>query len=45
LKQCGLAQLYPKDRRDAIILYGILNGRDLFTVNDKLFAENEEILY
>ena len=45
LKQCGLAQLYPKDRRDAIILYGILNGQDLFTVNDKLFAENEEILY
>ena len=45
LKQCGLAQLYPKDRRDAIILYGILNGMDLFAVNDKLFAENEETLY
>ena len=24
LKQCGFAQLYPKDRRDAIILYGII---------------------
>ena len=45
LKQCGFAQLYPKDRRDAIILYGILNGMDLFAVNDKLFAENEEMLY
>lgn len=45
LKQCGFAQLYPKDRRDAIILYGILNGMDLFSVNDKLFAENEETLY
>ena len=45
LKQCGFAQLYPKDRRDAIILYGILNGMDLFGVNDKLFAENEETLY
>ena len=45
LKQCGFAQLYPKDRRDAIILYGILNGMDLFAVNDKLFAENEESLY
>ena len=45
LKQCGFAQLYPKDRRDAIILYGILNGMDLFAVNDKLFAENEETLY
>ena len=45
LKQCGFAQLYPKDRRDAIILYGILNGMDLFAVNDKLFSENEETLY
>ena len=45
LKQCGLAQLYPRDRRDAIILYGILNGMDLFAVNDRLFAENEETLY
>ena len=45
LKQCGFAQLYPKDRRDAIILYGILNGMDLFAVNDKLFTENEETLY
>lgn len=45
LKLCGFAQLYPKDRRDAIIFYGIQNGMDLFAVNDKLFAENEETLY
>ena len=45
LKQCGLAQLYPKNKRDAIILYGILNGMDLFALNDKLCAENEETLY
>ena len=45
LKQCGLAQLYPKNKRDAIVLYGILNGMDLYAVNDKLFAENEETLY
>ena len=45
LKQCGLAQLYPKNKRDAIILYGLLHSQDLFTVNDKLFAENEETLY
>ena len=45
LKQCGLAQLHPKNKRDAIIQYGILNGMDLFAVNDKLFAENEETLY
>ena len=45
LKQCGLAQLYPKNKRDAILLYGIVNWMDLFAVNDKLFAENEETLY
>ena len=45
LKQCGMAQLYPKNRRDAIILYGLTNGMDLFAVNDRLFAENEETLY
>lgn len=44
LKQYGFARLYTKNRRDAIILYGILNGQDLFAVNDKLFAENEESL-
>lgn len=44
LKQWGFARLYTKNRRDAIILYGILNGQDLFAVNDKLFAENEESL-
>lgn len=45
LKHCGHAQLYPKNRRDAIILYGLANGMDLFDVNDKLFRENEETLY
>ena len=45
LKHCGHAQLYPKNRRDAIILYGLANNMDLFDVNDKLFRENEETLY
>lgn len=45
LKQCGYAQLYPKNRRDAIILYGLINGVSLFDVNDKLFSEEEETLY
>ena len=45
LKQCGLAQLYPKDKRDAIIIYGLVNGASLFDVNDKLFSEEEELLY
>ena len=45
LKHCGHAQLYPKSRRAAIILSGLTNHMDLFDVNDKLFAENEETLY
>lgn len=44
LKQCSLAQLYPKNRRDAIIIYGLVNGMSLFAVNDKLFSEGEETL-
>ena len=45
LKQGGFAQLYPKNRRDAIIIYGLVNGAGLFEVNDKLFYEGEETLY
>ena len=45
LKQCGFAQLFPKNRRDAIIIYGLVNGASLFEVNDKLFSEGEETLY
>lgn len=45
LKLCGLAQLYPKNRRDAIILYGLVHDVNLFKTNDKLFEEDEEILF
>lgn len=45
LKQGGYAQLYPKDRRDAIIFYGLVNEMTLLEVNDKLFTENEETLF
>lgn len=44
LKKAGLAQLYPREKRDAIILYGLLHGMTLFEVNDKLFEEDEEAL-
>ena len=45
LKQCSLAQLYPREKRDAIIIYGLLHGLSLFEVNDKLFEEDEETLF
>ena len=45
LRHCGCAELYPKVRRDAIIIFGLLHGMDLFTVNDRLFSEDEETLF
>lgn len=45
LKQCGLAQLYPKNKRDAIIIYGLTHDSDLYDINDKLFEEDEETLF
>ena len=45
LKQCSLAQLYPREKRDAIVIYGLMHGLSLFEVNDKLFEEDEETLF
>ena len=45
LKQCSLAQLYPREKRDAIVIFGLLHGLSLFEVNDKLFEEDEETLF
>ena len=44
LKHCGLAQLYPQNKRDAIIYYGLVHKVSLFEINDQLFQENEETL-
>lgn len=44
LKQAGYAQLHPKNRRDAIISYGLLRHVQLGDLNDKLFSEQEEPL-
>lgn len=45
LRLCGMAELYPKLKRDAIIYYGLLHRLDLFAINDKLFDENEDTLF
>ena len=39
------AQLYPRDRRDAIILHGILHHTPLGEINDRLFDANEKTLF
>lgn len=45
LSQGGFAPLYPRLKRDAIILHGIAHATPLAEVNDKLFEENEGTLY
>lgn len=44
LKHSGYAQLYAKNKRDAIIIFGITHGLTLDEVDDRLFAEGEETL-
>lgn len=45
LKLYGWGQLYPKFKRDSIIIYGLTRDVDLYTINDRLFAEDEETLF
>ncbi len=45
LKLCGLAQLYPKLRRDAIIIYGLTHRLSLCSLNASLFSSDEETLF
>ena len=44
LKHSGYAQLYAKNKRDAIIIYGLTHNMNLDEVNDRLFSEHEETL-
>ena len=45
LMQATYAQLYPKIKRDAIISFGIVHRMEVQEINDKLFDENEQILF
>ena len=44
LKRSGHSPLYPKVRRDAILLYALDKGLSLQETNDRLFRESEETL-
>ena len=44
LKHFELAQLFPKVRRDSILIYGLLHNLSLFEINEKLFEEQEDPL-
>lgn len=45
LLEASYAQLYPKNKRDAIISHGIIHHTQLNEINDKLFSENEKTLF
>lgn len=45
LKHASYAQLYPKLKRDAIIIHGLVHHTNLNTINEQLFAENEKTLF
>ena len=40
----GFAKLFIMHRRDAIIMYGILNKKNTYEVNDMLYTEHEQML-
>lgn len=42
LKKCSLAELYPKNRRDAIIIKGITSGKTVKEINAYLLKEGEK---
>ena len=44
LKRASYAKLYPKSKRDAIIIHGLVHGKTLGEINDKLFHQNEKTL-
>ena len=44
LKIAGFAPLYPKTKRDSIIILGITNGKNVCQINNELYDNNEETL-
>ena len=44
LIQAAYAQLYPRNKRDAVISYGILHRLPLDEINENLFSANEKTL-
>lgn len=46
MKQTCNRPLYPKDERDAAIIYALMNGYDIYEINDLLYSkEFKTLLY
>lgn len=44
LKQAGYRELYPRDPRDALLLYAFSQSQDILAANELLFDHNIEVL-
>lgn len=44
LRHARFAPLYSRDRRDAILIFGLSHNMTLAQVNDKLYDENVDTL-
>ena len=44
LKQAGYRELYPRDPRDALLLYAFSQGQGILEANELLFDHNIEVL-
>ncbi len=44
LRKCRYADLYVRDRRDAMIMFGLQKGQSLGALNDALYAADEDTL-
>ncbi|MBC8539206.1 XRE family transcriptional regulator [Christensenellaceae bacterium NSJ-63] len=44
LKFAGCAPLYPKNKRDAILIFSIVHGNTVVQANEALYEEGERIL-
>ena len=41
---CGKSKLYPRDKRDAVVLFGLDHGRTVASVNELLYQAGEKLL-
>ena len=44
LKYAGFATLYPKQKRDSLLIWGISHQFSIYQINDLLYTENENTL-
>lgn len=44
LRFCGKSQLYPRIKRDSIIIYGVTHKMSVYQVDELLSAQNEDTL-